>query len=168
MPYKNVEDAKAYDREYKKRTRAKNRQLSNKKQATYKRTRYANDPEYRAAVLAHNRKQRATAIYMVRGAKKRAFEKGVPYALTVADAKVIQKILDAGVCQITRIPFERTAGDRHHFAPSLDRIRPELGYVPGNIRVVVWCLNAALGHWGEAVLLRLARAIVDAAPAKDV
>ena len=160
MAYKDKDDARKYDREYKRKARGGNLQLSNERQATYKRTRYANDPAYKAGVLAHNRKMRATAAYMVRSARKRATEKNVPFTLTAADIAQIQSIIDRGVCELSGTPFVRTEGDRHHFAPSLDRIRPELGYVPGNVRVIVWCLNAALGTGGLEVLLTLARAIV--------
>lgn len=161
MAYKNKEDAREYDREYKKKYRKKNPTKNNQYQATYKRTRYASDPDYRAETLAHNKKQRTTAAYMVHSAKKRARMKNVPFTLGIVEVSHIQTVLDLGFCEVTGIAFERMEGERHHFAPSLHRIEPRLGYVPGNIQVIIWCLNAALGSWGEDVLLKLARAIVD-------
>ncbi len=34
-------------------------------------------------------------------------------------------------------------------APSLDRIIPAHGYVPGNIRVICRAMNCAMQEWGE-------------------
>lgn len=162
MAYKNIEDARAYDRAYKKKYRAKNPGRNNTYQANYKRTRYASDSAYRSEILSRNKKHRATAAYLVSLAKKRAKKRKLLFSLTPDCVARLQKTIDTGVCEVTGIDFERTAGERHCFAPSLDRIKPELGYVPGNVRVVVWSLNAALGPWGLEVFLRLARAIVDA------
>lgn len=41
------------------------------------------------------------------------------------------------ICPILNVPLER--GTR--YAPSLDRIIPELGYVKGNIQVISWKAN---------------------------
>jgi hypothetical protein len=43
---------------------------------------------------------------------------------------------------------------------SLDRIDPKLGYVKGNVRWILWCLNVALMNWGEKEFLDIARACV--------
>jgi hypothetical protein len=36
--------------------------------------------------------------------------------------------------------------------PSLDRIIPNLGYVPGNLRIVSNFVNIAMNEWGEEAL----------------
>ena len=63
-------------------------------------------------------------------------------------------------CALTGLPFNPTAEPRYD-SPSLDRITPELGYVPGNVRVILYCLNAALGNWGEDTFYQVAKAFVD-------
>lgn len=44
--------------------------------------------------------------------------------------------------------------------PSLDRIKPELGYIKSNVRLICFGLNAALGNWGEEIFLLFARAMI--------
>ena len=56
------------------------------------------------------------------------------------------------------------AADDRPYSPGLEGVlagETALGYVDGNIRVVVWALNMAKSGWGDDVLLRLAHAIVD-------
>lgn len=60
------------------------------------------------------------------------------------------------VCAVSGIPFE--ASDDQFggpFGPSLDRIKPELGYVCGNLRVVCQIVNVAMSDWGLEALERL-------------
>lgn len=57
--------------------------------------------------------------------------------------------MDAGFCEMTGLPFNQGDEKRAWNSPTIDRIKPELGYVIGNVRVICWCLNAALGDWGE-------------------
>jgi hypothetical protein len=67
---------------------------------------------------------------MVISARLRAVRAGIPFALTVADVVV------PDTCPILGIPLARTAGRPAPSSPTLDRIRPELGYVPGNVQVI--------------------------------
>lgn len=41
------------------------------------------------------------------------------------------------------------------FRPSVDRIQPKLGYVPGNVRIVCEIVNTAMNEWGEHSLILL-------------
>ena len=45
---------------------------------------------------------------------------------------------------------------KHPYAPSLDRIDSQVGYTPGNARLVCTCVNFGLGQWGDEVLRRVA------------
>lgn len=70
-----------------------------------------------------------------------------------------------GLCAVSGLPMIPDApkpeqGTRSPYTPSIDRIRPELGYVPGNVRLVLTAVNIALCDWGEGVLLHIARAMV--------
>lgn len=63
-------------------------------------------------------------------ARQRAKKKGVPFSLTKQDIPPIPE-----VCPVLGIPLRSTktrGGDGN--SPALDRIKPALGYVPGNIQ----------------------------------
>ena len=61
---------------------------------------------------------------MVRNARRRALKSGVPFMLEREDISVPDR------CPALGVPFTPEN------PPSLDRIIPEMGYVPGNVIVV--------------------------------
>lgn len=65
--------------------------------------------------------------YLLRDAKRRARKAGVPYTITEDDITI------SSHCPILGVEMRR--GSRE-YAPSLDRINPSLGYVPGNVVVI--------------------------------
>lgn len=69
---------------------------------------------------------------MLQNAKARAVAAGVPFTLTPKDIVVPTH------CPILGLPLFQALGKKGGGpnSPSLDRIRPELGYVPGNIIVI--------------------------------
>lgn len=73
-------------------------------------------------------------------AAARATKKKVPFSLTVEWAEKTW----TGRCAVTGIEFKLgllTSGPKM-YSPSIDRIVPELGYVPGNCRFILWAVNA--------------------------
>lgn len=71
------------------------------------------------------------ALYLFRGARDRAKRRGLPFTIVVGDVIVPTH------CPVLGIPLARTGTrGRCHSSPSLDRIVPALGYVPGNVIVV--------------------------------
>jgi hypothetical protein len=44
-------------------------------------------------------------------------------------------------------------------SPSLDKIIPKLGYVRGNVRVVCYQVNMALGEYGEEKLIEMCKRV---------
>lgn len=91
---------------------------------------YHRDQHYRENAACRD------AIYlMLWGAKKRAKQDGVPFAI---DA---QHIAIPECCPLLGIPLQRATGFRAAGSPSLDRIRPELGYMPGNVWVISYRAN---------------------------
>ena len=68
------------------------------------------------------------------GAKQRAKEKGVPFNLSVTDIEIPE------VCPLLGVPLKSRKGQGKHGhgpdSPSLDRLKPELGYVPLNVWVI--------------------------------
>lgn len=147
--------------------RAKNPEklASQRKRAAEKRAeKRRTDPEFKAAENAKAARRNAkhfqrtkvsrSAVWYLKAARKRAAERGLPYDLDNHLA-YYQAVLDAGVCQMTGLPFQREKRKQGPFAPTLDRVVPKLGYVHGNVRVVVWALNRAMGEWGFDFLAHL-------------
>jgi len=48
---------------------------------------------------------------------------------------------------------------RQAFRPSIDRIRPERGYVRGNVRLVATIVNIGINKWGYDTFLKVCRAV---------
>lgn len=67
---------------------------------------------------------------MVRNARLRAKAAGVPFAISKEDIHVPTH------CPILGIPLIRGTRSGTPNSPSLDKIHPEQGYVPGNIIVI--------------------------------
>ncbi|WP_124618586.1 hypothetical protein [Burkholderia contaminans] len=85
-------------------------------------------------------------VIMWRSARLRAEKLGMPFAITPEDILAVWHADD--VCPVLGI------GMRHNFdgkgshaddSPSLDRIRPEFGYVKGNIVVISFLANRLKG-----------------------
>lgn len=68
--------------------------------------------------------------YMLKSAADRAKKYGFACTITEADIVVPE------FCPLLGLRLERGTGKQHAASPSLDKIRPELGYVPGNIWVI--------------------------------
>jgi hypothetical protein len=85
-----------------------------------------------------------------RQAMRRAAAANLPFDGSFVEDSV-RAVRKAGYrCAISRRPFDidyRTQGaGGTHYAPSPDRVVPERGYVRGNVRWVLWCLNRGKGE----------------------
>ena len=76
---------------------------------------------------------------MVQCAKIRADKAGVPFSITDEDFEIPE------FCPILGIRLEGGTKKYHETSPSLDRVIPELGYVPGNIAVMSFRANRIKG-----------------------
>ena len=91
--------------------------------------------------------------YWPNNARVRANKTGIPCTITHEDVVIPTH------CPLLGIPLDHTKGVRHDGSPTLDKIRPELGYVPGNVRVVSWLANAVKRDLTPEQLLTFARNI---------
>lgn len=80
------------------------------------------------------------------------------------DYVVQMYVTQKGLCAVSGHPMVY----KHHrpkwddaFAPSIDRIDCNQGYMVGNVRLVCRIANFAMGNWGEAALIELAQAIAN-------
>jgi hypothetical protein len=64
---------------------------------------------------------------MYHAAKTRAKNKNIPFTITIKDVIMTEK------CPVFNIPFDY---ENKMFSPTLDRINNELGYIPGNVKVI--------------------------------
>ena len=88
--------------------------------------------------LREDRKEKASAYKkanvifgLMERARNRAKVKGIPFTIEYTDVVI------PDMCPILGIPLFRNEGGKPSVnSPSLDRVIPELGYVPGNICVI--------------------------------
>ena len=121
------------------------------------RKRYALKGRRREPQDTNRRKRLSTvsgrAVELLRSARRRAKEKGLPFTLT---KKWVMDRLQSGVCQETGLPFDLVmSGGRNKLAPSIDRHDLKQGYTPINCRVVIWAWNCARGQYGTRFLLEM-------------
>lgn len=76
---------------------------------------------------------------LLNSARQRAKTKGIPFGLTLADIKIPDTCPVLGV-PIFRVTNSSTPGPADN-SPTLDRIVPSVGYMPGNVRVISWRAN---------------------------
>lgn len=74
-------------------------------------------------------------VRLVGSAKVRAKKIGVPFDLRPEDLEIPE------FCPILGIKMERGTLDNRESSPSLDRMKPELGYVKGNVNVISFLAN---------------------------
>jgi len=86
-------------------------------------------------------------------AKCRAREKCLGFDLTLDWAlNTVEK--QSFRCALTGIEFfapHQSAGSVNPYVPSLDQIRAGKGYTQGNVRIVVFAINAMMLDWGDDV-----------------
>lgn len=76
-------------------------------------------------------------------ARTRAKAEGVPFNLSLDYADGISR--DLSHCPILGIPLVRGSEGGRDNSPSFDRIKPELGYVEGNVRCISQAANRLKG-----------------------
>jgi hypothetical protein len=72
-------------------------------------------------------------------ARSRAKKLGIPFSLTKENVQLLYSLSD-GICPVLQIPM-MIGGDLQS-VPSIDRIRPEFGYVTGNVRLISFRANS--------------------------
>lgn len=146
MPWKS----KTKKREYAKRYMARP-DVSAARKAYNKRWCAKNATRRREAEVKRRLERRASCL--VSTARTRAKKKGMEFNLD-GYTPALQARIEAGVCELTGLPFDMSPGRKYN-SPSLDRIDAKRGYLYDNVRVVLLCVNAALGDWGESVFRKV-------------
>ena len=116
--------------------------------ASSKRSKKKHEPNVKARLRKHYRKnstrimdqmkealKKNPANGLFKIAKYRAARVGVPFTITVEDIKVPE------FCPVLGLRLEFGSSKQRGTSPSIDRLVPELGYVPGNIAVISYRAN---------------------------
>lgn len=75
------------------------------------------------------------AASLIHTIKNRAKKAGLDFNLKLADLVVPDE------CPVLRVPILMGEKWSHPQSPSVDRVKPELGYVRGNVRIISWRAN---------------------------
>ena len=108
---------------------------------------------------ARSRKGQITLL--LNNARDRAKRKNLPFDL---DIDWLSLKLDIGKCELSGISFEQEIVKQYRsnpFGASIDRIDPNLGYVKTNCRLICFCVNMARSDWGDEILFKMARGIIN-------
>lgn len=92
-------------------------------------------PEQTKAIL-RKYAQNNPIVYMLSSARKRSKALRVPFNLEREDITILTH------CPVLGIPLFNGGRKHQDNAPSLDRVRPHLGYVRGNIAVISFRANS--------------------------
>lgn len=96
-------------------------------------------------------------------AKHRANKQNIPFDITIDDLIYLWD-KNNGCCELTKTPFNlrppSNGNSCNWDAPSVDKIKPSLGYVRGNIRLICYQVNMSLGEYGQEQLYNLCRALL--------
>ena len=131
----------------------------------YQRERYRTDPEYREDKKARNRnryRKIGTAERLLQSAYQRARRTGLDFNLPKSD---VEHLWPAdGRCPV--LGFRMLLDVEPDRAPSLDRIDPALGYVPGNVRIISLRANRIKGDASPHEMLRVLAYLASPHPLK--
>jgi len=89
--------------------------------------------------MDRSRHEQKPWLRTLQNAKSRSKKLEVPFSLTQESVCSLYEESD-GICPVLGVPM-RVGGDLQ-FVPSLDRIKPELGYVLGNVRLISYRANS--------------------------
>lgn len=133
MPYKNKAKRLAAQRRYIAKRKAKDPVAWSKLKVSRALDYAKRNPE---KARASNKRYRAKnpAAIMVRQAQQRARRQGVACDLKVGDITIPARCPVLGIKLLSGRPHDAAN-------PSLDRMKPHLGYVKENVRVISWRAN---------------------------
>jgi hypothetical protein len=110
--------------------------IKNRAMNISKQKRYNNTKRGRKARMRWNVSQLRQIHIFLYNKRRTAKKKNIPYTLT---KEYVMSLPIPKICPILGIPIfvqKQKIGMHMDNSPSLDRIKPEAGYVPGNVRVI--------------------------------
>ena len=108
----------------------------------------------------------------LKDAENRAEDKGLAFSIKLEDLYINGEL--PKYCSVSGIELDyksaNNTGSKYStnpFAFSLDRIDNNLGYIPGNVRIVCWIYNSMKNQYEEDLLLYLIKQIHNTSIAKN-
>ena len=90
---------------------------------------------------------------MLRNSKSRATKEGLPHSITLEDIQI------PSICPILGILLNFDNEKQADNSPSLDKIDPRMGYVPGNVWVISMRANRLKSNATPDEIFALSRAL---------
>lgn len=103
-------------------------------------------------------KARQPWLPILSGIRHRSLKKQLPFDLTREWCETRW----TGRCELTGIEFALNTTKRDSFAPSIDKINPNEGYMQSNCRFVLWAINAFKFTGTDETMYDLARTLIAA------
>lgn len=157
---KYLTKCKVCSREYKREWRfSRSSELREKESRQAKKYRAANIE--RISNLRREYYEKSKGKFLLAKAKNRAKRKCLPFGLTL---EWITPRLEAGVCELTGLPFSKDGKGKSWFGPfvpTIDRRDSSKGYTEDNCRLVCWAINMALGEWGDETYALVAKSYLE-------
>ena len=89
---------------------------------------------------------------LLAAAKQRSTNKELDFNIDLSFLLDLWNVQE-GKCNLTGLAFDLNPwgkkGQVNPQAPSIDRIKPSLGYIKGNVRLITYHMNIALSDFGE-------------------
>ena len=138
-------EAAEYSRRFREKRKAEGRPVVNNPE---KKREYQQRPSTIANRRAGYRRNLAASLFQL--ARQRARRKDVPFTIVLGD------IIIPEFCPVFGVKL--AVGEKHmtRCSPTLDRILPELGYVPGNVAVISLRANTMKSDASATEIRRLA------------
>lgn len=138
MPYKDKEKSKEYHREY-------NREYM-------KKSRLLNIDKFKERETSWRTKNRLQTLIFA--SRQTAKKKGIEHTITIEDLSMVD------ICPLSGIEIDWGLSGRHLRNPSIDRIDPTKGYIPGNVEIMSCLGNTMKSNATPEQLLYFAKAIL--------
>lgn len=123
------------------------------------------DKQPETKVARNNRLKKYNKLFPERqwqsATKSSAKKRGIDFNISV---EWFRTRIKKGVCELTGLPLHSSAGSltkgRNFYSPSIDRIDNSIGYIPSNVRMVIWGVNLSKNKFADKDLQALSLAMV--------
>lgn len=114
-----------------------------------------NNKEKRNNYYSSYYKEQTPEYTLLKPARDRAHRENVPFSIKESDIKINK---NCPICDVIMFRSDIPGGTR--YSPTMDKVIPELGYVPGNIAIICKLCNSTKGS-GSAELHRKIASYID-------